>query len=313
VSRPLIVSWKRYQRRSDVLAERLGADVLWRPHRFVQRVLRPLDYIHHAVQDLVSIRRVQPSVVIVQSPPHIAAIAPWSLRLPLVIDAHNAQLQSWWRGAPGARSLLAAARVVLTHTAEADEIAREVYPGLRTLVVHDPLRPIPEAPELLDRVFFVASGAADEPIAALLDAIEALPDIEFATTAPLSRMPRRVRARARRLRNIRWLGFLSVPEYERAIASARAVVVLTTRPATQPSGACEALSACRPLVVSRTRTTEALFGSFATLVDNTAASIAEGIQRSLEDSDTERIRRARDAWMSRSEVELQRLIEFLGG
>src|SRR5690606_8329541 len=118
VSRPLIVSWKRYQRRSDVLAERLGADVLWRPHRFVQRVLRPLDYIHHAVQDLVSIRRVQPSVVIVQSPPHIAAIAPWSLRLPLVIDAHNAQLQSWWRGAPGARSLLAAARVVLTHTAE---------------------------------------------------------------------------------------------------------------------------------------------------------------------------------------------------
>ncbi|GAB3954973.1 hypothetical protein GCM10027614_63000 [Micromonospora vulcania] len=105
------------------------------------------------------------------------------------------------------------------------------------------------------------------------------------------------------------MGFLDLPDYEAAVAAARAVVVLTDRDATQPSGACEALSAGRPLVLSRTRTTEALFGNFATLVANERDSLVAGVRTAIEEDPTAagRIAAARQAWMSRTATELETL------
>ncbi|MER7457602.1 hypothetical protein [Micromonospora sp. NPDC126480] len=308
MSRPLFISWKRYQRRSDVLAEALGAEIVWRPHRASGKLLRPYDYFAHATEDLKLLRARRPPFVVVQAQPHLPALAPNLARVPYVVDAHNGQFQSWWRKVPGTEAILRGARLVLTHTREADEIAHDVFPGLRTLVVHDPLREIPPAPPR-DWVFVVATAAPDEPMEVLFDAIEALPEVTFATTAPLHRLSAPLRERAERLPNLTTFGFLDLPDYEATVAAARAVVVLTTREATQPSGACEALSAGRPLVLSHTRTTEALFGSFATLVDNRADTLAAGVRKALEEDAgmAGRLAAARRAWLDRTEVELAAL------
>lgn len=308
MNEPLFISWKRYQRRSDVLAEALGAEVVWRPHKASGKLLRPYDYLAHAKDDLKLLRTRRPPYVVVQAQPHLPALAPYLARVPYVVDAHNGQFQSWWRKVPGTEPILRGARLVLTHTQEADAIARAAFPGLRTLVVHDPLREIPPAPPR-DWVFVVATAAPDEPMDVLFDAIEALPDVTFATTAPLHRLPPPLRERAERLANLTSFGFLDLPDYEATVAAARAVVVLTTRDATQPSGACEALSAGRPLVLSHTGTTEALFGSFATLVANRPDALAAGVRKALEDDPgaAGRIAAARRAWLDRTEVELATL------
>ncbi|MFG3685666.1 glycosyltransferase [Micromonospora sp. NPDC047740] len=309
---PLFISWKRYQRRSDVLAEALGAEMVWRPHRAKGKLLRPGDYLAHARQDLARIRAERPRYVIAQTQPHFTALAPHLAGVPYVVDAHNGQFQSWWRRVPGTEQVLRGARLVLTHNREADRIARAAFPGLRTLVVHDPLREIPPASPR-DWVFIVATAAPDEPMDVLIDAIEALPDVGFATTAPLHKLPEPLRERAARLPNLRTLGFLDLPDYEAALAGSRAVVVLTDREGCQPSGACEALSAGRPLVLSRTSTTEELFGSFATLVPNESVALAAGIREALDEDPTRaaRIAAARTAWTARTAAELAELASAL--
>ncbi|MFI6262291.1 glycosyltransferase [Micromonospora sp. NPDC051006] len=308
MSAPLFISWKRYQRRSDVLAQALGAELAWRPAKATPKALRPFDYLAHTWNDLKLLRSRRPSFVVAQAQPHLAALAPYLGRVPYVVDAHNGQFQSWWRRVPSTETVLRGAKLVLTHTQEADVIARAAFPGLRTLVVHDPLREIPPAAPR-DWVFVVATVAPDEPMDVLIDAIEALPEVNFVTTAPLHRLPPPLRERAERLPNFTTLGFLDLPDYEAALAAARAVVVLTDRDATQPSGACEALSAGRPLVLSHTRTTEALFGSFATLVANEPEALAAGVRKAIGDDPAAagRIAAAREAWMSRTEAELEML------
>ncbi|MGW5666817.1 hypothetical protein [Micromonospora sp. NPDC003776] len=312
MSHPLFISWKKYQRRSDVLAQALGAEIVWRPHRATGKLLRPGDYLAHARQDLARLRAERPPYVIAQTQPHFTALAPYLARVPYVVDGHNGQFQSWWRRVPGAEQVLRGARLVLTHNREADRIARAAFPGLRTLVVHDPLRNIPPAPPQ-GWVFVVASAAPDEPMDVLIEAIEALPDVLFATTAPLHKLPESLRERAARLPNLRTLGFLDLPDYEAALAGSRAVVVLTDRDGCQPSGACEALSAARPLVVSHTATTEELFGSFATLVPNEATGLAAGIRSALaaEPTRASRIAAARHAWTARTSAELTELMSVL--
>jgi glycosyltransferase involved in cell wall biosynthesis len=311
MARPVLLAWRRYQRRSDVLAEALRADVLWRATRWKSKAARPLDYANHTVRDMVELKRRKPPYAIAQTPPHATALAPYLTRVPYVIDAHNAQFQSWWTRAPGAEFLLRRARVVLTHTAEADEIAKRTFPGLPTLVVRDPLRMISTPPQPGDWVFVVASVSPDEPLDVLFDTVEAMPDVQFTTTAPIGRLPPELRDRALRLRNLRRLGFLAISEYEMVLARSRAVLVLTDRPATQPSGACEALSAGRPLVVSHTDTTEALFGNFATLVANDRDDMVRGIRAALANQDGIRIAAAQAAWMRTSGEELHRLKDFL--
>ncbi|WP_428961659.1 glycosyltransferase family protein [Micromonospora fluostatini] len=308
MSQPMFISWKRYQRRSDVLAEALGAEMVWRPHRATSKVLRPSDYLAHSRDDLALIRSRRPSYVLAQTQPHLPGLAPLLARVPYVVDAHNGQFQSWWRKVPGTERVLRGARLVLTHNRQADEIARAAFPGLRTLVVHDPLRPIPPAAPR-GWVFVVATAAPDEPMDVLVDVIESMPDVTFATTAPLHKLPDGLRERAAALPNLHGLGFLDLPDYEAAVAASRAVVVLTDRDGCQPSGACEALSALRPLVLSRTGTTEELFGSFATLVANERAALAAGIRQAITEDRSlpGRIAAAREQWMWRTREELAQL------
>ncbi|OKI89252.1 glycosyltransferase family 1 protein [Micromonospora sp. CB01531] len=312
MSPPLFISWKKYQRRSDVLAQALGAEMVWRPHRATGKLLRPGDYLAHARHDLARLRAERPPFVVAQTQPHFTALAPHLARVPYIVDAHNGQFQSWWRRVPGTEQVLRGARLVLTHNREADGIARATFAGLRTLVVHDPLREIPPAPPQ-GWVFVVATAAPDEPMDVLLGAIEALPDVAFATTAPLHKLPEPLRDRAARLPNLRTLGFLDLRDYEAALAGSRAVVVLTDREGCQPSGACEALSAARPLVLSHTATTEELFGTFATLVPNEAVALAAGVRAALADDPARpvRIAAAKSAWQARTAAELAELASFL--
>ena len=104
-------------------------------------------------------------------------------------------------------------------------------------------------------------------------------------------------------------GFLATEEYHQVLCSSLAALVLTTSDATQPSGACEALSSNTQLVISHTSLTEKLFGEWAVLVDNTSASIVAAI-RSLSIQELD-LPDSRDRWNQEVEQEIGKLSQFM--
>jgi len=278
----LYVVWKGYQRRAEALAPLLDSELVFMPHTFRSRWLRPLDYVLKAARTVALLARSRPGFVVFQSPPHVGPLLAWLLRVPYVVDAHNVTFQGRWLRAPGAEAVLRRARAVIVHNDEIAELAERAVPGLPLVVMRDPVPELPGAgePERRDprQVLLVCSFAADEPVDVILDAVAAAPEFRFVVTADPARLTREQRARLTASPNVELTGFLSAADYQRVLATSRAAVVLTTRPATQPSGACEALSSDTPLVVSRTALTERLFGSWARLVANDASEIVAALR-----------------------------------
>jgi hypothetical protein len=93
------------------------------------------------------------------------------------------------------------------------------------------------------------------------------------------------------------------------LCSSLAALVLTTSDATQPSGACEALSSDTQLVISRTSLTEKLFGEWAVLVDNDSEAIAQAI-RSLSVQELD-LAAYRQKWNMSVQQEITRLSKFI--
>ena len=304
--------WKGYQRRAEVLARRMGATPLFLEHRFRGRALRPLDYAEKLARSLRQIRRARPDVVIVQAPPAFTALPAALLGVPYVVDAHNGLVQGWWGGVPGTRRFLERAAAVVVHNDEVAGLARARFPGLDPVVVMDPVEAIPAAGEARTpgQVLVIASFGADEPVSLMIDVFRRLPAHTFVVTADPARLDGRIRNELLALGNVRLTGFLPVPAYHAVLTESAAALVLTTRPATQPSGACEALSSDSPLVVSRTSLTERLFGEWATLVRHDAGEIAAAIQGL--DGRALNLAAYRERWNARVEEQIVALEDRIG-
>jgi glycosyltransferase involved in cell wall biosynthesis len=93
----------------------------------------------------------------------------------------------------------------------------------------------------------VNTWSPDEPLEELFRAAAAVPEATFHITGSTDGREENVR---RAPANVRFAGFLADGDYYRLLASADAVVCLTTRDHTMQRGACEALSLARPIVTS---------------------------------------------------------------
>src|SRR6202000_2921033 len=100
-----------------------------------------------------------------------------------------------------------------------------------------------------NHILFICSFGDDEPIDLILDTVQAMPEFNFIVSGDAKRLPDYLRAAFTACPNVSLPGFLSTDDYHLLLSSSQAAVVLSTRPAVQPSGACEALSSNTPLVV----------------------------------------------------------------
>lgn len=274
--------WKAYQRRAETLAPKLGAELIYMPHVFRRRMLRPLDYLGHLVSTARLLLVHRPAIVYVQAPPLYAALMPLLFRIPYVLDTHNGIWQTHWGRLPLSRLILRNAKAVIVHNDEIKAIARLRLPDLPIVTVRDPVNSIrnPVVARHANRILFICSFDAGEPVQILADIVQSLPDYEFYITADRAKLARGVRDGLKGLPNLTFTGFLPTEQYQKLLCSSAAAVVLEELPSTQPSGACEALSSDTPLVVSRTALTEALFGTWARLVRNRPEEIVAAIRHS---------------------------------
>jgi len=308
----LYTVWRNYQRRAEVLAPLLDSRVLFVPHLFQCKMFRPIDYVVKLFFSISYLLRHRPKVVFVQAPPLFVALPPIILRIPYVIDAHNAIFQSLWGRLPLSQYFVKKSRGMIVHNEEIERHAREKFPGIPLFRIADPLQPISGRWVRRDpkQVLVICSFDSDEPVDVILNAAEGLPDYRFVITGNKKKLSPGQRWRIDSIPNITLPGFVPTPDYHCLLASSAVAIVLTTREATQPSGACEALSADTQLIVSRSTLTQKLFGEWAILVENSCDSVVNAVQ-GLKRKELD-LSEYRDLWNRTVEREVLNLKKTLG-
>lgn len=265
----LFVSWIRHHGRSEELAEALGAECAFvAVGQLNRRATAPLRHSWQALVTVLLLVRRRPRVLLVMAPPALLVLLGLAWRrltgARLVVDAHSkAAVGTTW----SARLARRADLVVVT--------LPELAAGFpRAVALHDPPAVAAVAPRH-DEVVFPASWYADEPVAELLAAAAALPDVRFAVTG---RPPAGQAVPV----NVRLTGYLPRAELLALVAGAPVVLALTTRESTMQRAAYEAVAAGRPVVASDTRALRGYLGDAAVYAGDLCAAVREALARGPE-------------------------------
>ena len=204
---PLVaLAWSPFQARTAALAKELGGEPRFIAGRGLRRgrVLLPLRYLRDGFDTWRQLRRLDPAVVIVITPPVFAPLVSWLwCRIhgrPLVVDCHTLALHSrkWAWALPLHRFLMRRSLTVLVHTQEA--VAEVRGWGAEVMVLPDELPDPALAAELVQgsgpRVLVAGSLDWDEPVAAVLDAAREIPTMEVRLTGDPARVAGEARAAA---------------------------------------------------------------------------------------------------------------------
>ncbi len=311
----LFVVWKQYQRRPEVLASLLDCELKFIPHLFRSKYLRPLDYLFKLVVNIKDILTKKPKFIVAQCPPTFSALPALITKTPYVIDAHNPLFQvNMWQKLPFSQTILRNSLAIIVHNVEMFQLVRSMYPDVRLFTISDPIKMITSdrfQERLAKQILVIASfDPWDEPVELLIDTMKQLREYNFVITADVNKLDSETACSLQKLDNVNLTGFLATEEYHQVLCSSLAALVLTTSDATQPSGACEALSSNTQLVISQTSLTQKLFGEWAVLVDNSSESISQAI-RSLSVQELD-LAAYREQWNMSVKEEILRLSEFIG-
>lgn len=282
------VTWYPTCGRSDAIAAALGAPShLIHYLGFKKPLHAPLKY---PAQALVTWRRLaseRPAVVLVASPPVIAALVAWTycalMGARLVIDAHTgAFADPRWRWARPLQRWLCRRALVTLVTGE--HLAAEVrrWGGRAHVLATVPVELARVEPAVLGpgpHVLVVNTFSADEPLDEVSEAARRTPDVTFHVTGDLRRADAAVAAAAPE--NLTLTGWLSDPEYQALLAGVDVVVCLTTRDHTMQHGAYEAMAIGTPLVTSDWPLLRAVFSAGTVHVDNSSGAIAAAVRHAL--------------------------------
>ncbi len=310
----LFIVWKKYQRRPEVLASLINCELKFIAHLFSSKYLRPLDYLFKLVVSIKDILIKKPDFVIAQCPPTFSALPALITKTPYIIDAHNPLFQvEMWQTLPLAQTILRNSLAIIVHNAEMFQLVTRMYPSAQLFTISDPLKTIaPSVPQkrLAKQILVIASfDPWDEPVALLIDTMKQLTEYNFVITADVNKLAPETATSLQKLGNVNLTGFLATEEYHQVLCSSLAALVLTTSDATQPSGACEALSSNTQLVISRTSLTQKLFGEWAVLVDNSSEAISQAI-RSLSIQELD-LAAYREQWNISVKQEISQLSKFI--
>jgi hypothetical protein len=226
----------------------------------------------------------------VQAPPVPAVAIAWAwsrlARVPLLIDSHPASFGTEQARVDRVmRPLLAwlvprSAGCLVTTPRLGEQISRW---GGHPIVVHEAPMPWGErmrrrgcSPQ--PRALFVCTFAPDEPVMQTLEAAARLPDVTFAITGDLRRLPEAARSSAPG--NVQWVGYLNATDYVAALEQADVIMSLTMRPESVARSAHEGVDALRPMVISGGPHMRDLF-PYAVIVENEPPSIAAGVAEAL--------------------------------
>ena len=279
-----IVVWKKLSRRSELLAETLGAK-LW---FFKDK----LPYARAAFRTLRNTISQKPKIMIVQLPQGPLLLEAYLLKkligCKVIADVHTGFLVNTdWKGlvlnAPFVK-LLRTADVIIAH----NETQLSLIPAKvknKTIVVYDPWYVIVDQKAKSRStqggyIVFPASFASDEPLEEVIESINAFNvDVKMYITGNWKRKPEIKKYASER---IQFTGFLPSEEFNSLMANSTAVVTGTKREYTSLMSGWEAVAYGKPLALTATQTLKNLFWDYAIFYDwKNSENIAEAIKKVL--------------------------------
>ncbi len=287
------ITWLPHCASSDALALKLGGKShLIHYLGFKKPWQAILKYPLQAAATFVHLFKDKPDLVLVASPPVIAALPVYFYarirNIPFVIDAHTGVFDDprWAWMLPVSRWLSRAATVTIVTN---DHLARVVESwGAQTLVLHCLPMALTGTQHSVSKghinIVLVNTFSRDEPVDAVVNAAKNIPNVPVYITGNIERAPRDLLQAAPP--NVRFTGWLSDEEYAGLLRSATVVMVLTTRDHTFQRGANEALELEKPLITSDWPLLRQAFSKGTVHVDNTVTGITNGIQTAIRDHDS---------------------------
>jgi len=277
----LALTWSEHRRMAELCAG-LGLELV-----ILGTVRRgALRYLLLGRQTMTLLWRRRPAVLLVQNPSLVlsalCAVMRKLLGYTLVVDAHNEAVEpyvnrQWWVKWLSRWVIRHTDLTIVTNRQLATQVASQ---GGRPFTLADRVPvPLGGATRSLDGTFnavLVATFAADEPVAAVLEAVRGI-DIQLYVTGNHVRLDPGVAAGAPP--NVRFTGFLREPDYWGLLRSADAIVDLTLMDNCLVCGAYEALALGKPMLLSNNSASIELFGDCAVYTDNSPPDIRSALER----------------------------------
>jgi len=260
--RIVMVAWRRLSRRSQLLSEALGAELLFFPDR--------LPYLRAAFRTMKAVSNAKPDILIVQLPQGPLLLGAIVLRafrhFKLVADVHTGFLMRWeWKSAllnTPFKRLLGRCDLIAIH----NEKMRDLLPQSakkKALVVYDPWFMIkPTVPQMAKEryIVFPASYHPDEPLDEVLEAARGISlGVQIRVTGNWRRRPEVKRHESE---SIRFTGYLTNEEYELLIANSIGIISGTKEEYTALMSAWEAVAYQKPLAITDTKALRESFGAY---------------------------------------------------
>ena len=322
IRRPIcFLAWGAVAGRSEEIAGAIGGEArCFFPLGSSRRPPVLVRYVLSAIGTVAYLLRRRPRVVVVTNPPIFAALIAYGcarvIGASVVMDSHPggfgvqgdrvaARLQRLHRWMVGRVAL-----VMVTDETWSEKVRS--WGGTATVVHEAPADWDCPAPERHQRPRVLAVGrfAADEPIAAVLEAARRLPECDFALTGAVASCPTKLRESVPD--NVTLVGFLDPAQYRAAVADTDVVLTLTTEPTSVMRAAYEAVYARRPVVVSDWPVARALFPHAVPTVNDQGA-IARAIGSLLADYERHAgsVEEARRLQLERWEAQRKALVELV--
>lgn len=282
----MFIAWDPYTRRSDLLAQHLGATMHHIYHGQRGKLLQvPVRYLAQSLETWKVLCRERPDVVLVQNPPIFCVLFAffyaWRYDARYVIDSHTGAFVSRrWRWSLGLHRLLShRAAATIVHNEYQAEIVK--HWDCRYCVLEDPLGDFSSATcfPISDQcnVAVINTFADDEPLDIIVEAADRLTEVSFYVTGDSKRISPRLSAM--KMKNCHFTGYLPYDQYVGLLKAVDFVLDLTTREHNLLSGAFEAVSVGTPLIISDSQILRDYFPQGTIHVPNTVEGICEGVRR----------------------------------
>lgn len=281
----VFIAWAPYGRRSELLAQELGATMYFIHYlKYQHPRYAPFKYVLQSLRTLQVLFTKRPTVVFVQNPPFVCALVVYLYcllgRARYVLDHHSDVFSRRWAWALPVQAFLARRAVtnIVTNRHWAELIE---HWNAHAFILPDPFVQLPQGQPVVIKpgfnVVFINTFASDEPTEAVMAAAAELPDMHVYITGNKKKRPASFFAAAPP--NVHFTDFLPDAQYIGLLRAAQAVMALTTRNYTLQGGGCEAVSLGKPLITSDWPYLRDLFARGTIYVPNSANGIRDGLRR----------------------------------
>lgn len=275
------ITWEK-QIRNESMSRRLNAEYF----SILSSGSMYKRYFSCGVRTVALLFRNRKKIIFVQNPSIvlalIAVLFKKIVRYKLIIDAHNSGVYPHKRLQAVANFINSNANFVIVTNESLAQFIRGI--GGRPLILPDPLPDVTcEQDEgsrwnkmPFDSVMVICSWASDEPYVEIIRAAKLTSSTNFYITG--NSKGREKEYEGDLPTNLILTGYVSENDYRIILQNSSVVLDLTTRESCLVCGAYEAVSACKPLILSDTIALRAYFGGVARFVQNDAESISEAVK-----------------------------------